>query len=62
MSGGYAKAPTETAAMSGPYKVVGEALETFASVISGLQIDEERLLSGVSKDGRRYHSSVPVRQ
>ena len=61
MSGGYARAPGDTAAMVGPYKVVGEALDCFASVLSGLTTSEDELLYAVSKDGRRYHSSVPQR-
>lgn len=62
MSGGYAKDAGETEAMRGPYRVVGEAIESFAAVLAGLTIDEDRLLLGVTKDGRQYHSSVPVRQ
>jgi hypothetical protein len=62
MSGGYARAPQETEAMRGPYRVVGEALESFAAVLSGLTIDESQLLCGITKDGRSYHSSVPQRQ
>jgi hypothetical protein len=62
MSGGYAREADKTEAMRGPYRVVGEALESFAAVLSGLTIDESQLLYGVTKDGRSYHSSVPQRQ
>lgn len=62
MSGGYARESDKIEAMRGPYRVVGEALESFAAVLSGLTIDEDQLLYGVTKDGRSYHSSVPQRQ
>lgn len=62
MSGGYARESDKTEAMRGPYRVVGEALESFAAILSGLTIDEDQLLYGVTKDGRSYHSSVPQRQ
>jgi hypothetical protein len=63
MSGGYAREPSKTVAMPGPYKVVGEALESFAAVLGGLlQVSEDKLLYGVARDGRRYHSSVPQRR
>lgn len=62
MSGGYARESDKTEAMRGPYRVVGEALESFAAILSGLTIDEGQLLYGITKDGRSYHSSVPQRQ
>jgi hypothetical protein len=62
MSGGYARKAGETAAMAGPYRVVGEALESFAAILAGLTIDEDKLLYSLTKEGRKYHSSVPVRQ
>lgn len=62
MSGGYARESDKAEAMRGPYRVVGEALESFAAILSGLTIDEDQLLYGVTKDGRSYHSSVPQRQ
>jgi hypothetical protein len=59
MSGGYARQAGETAATPGPYRVVGEALESFTAILSGLTIDEDKLLYSVTKEGRKYHSSVP---
>lgn len=59
MSGGYAREPEKVEAMRGPYRVIGEAMESFSAILAGvLRTGEESVHYATAKDGRRYHSSV----
>jgi hypothetical protein len=64
MSGGYARQPGETAPQAGPYRVIGEALDSFAAVLGGvLQETYEGANIRYTADGRKYlSSSARVRQ
>jgi hypothetical protein len=60
MSSGYAKGVDKAVAMPGPYKVVGEALEIFAAVLTGVlhPKDHGEFNYQFTADGRKYHSSM----
>jgi hypothetical protein len=61
MSGGYARAPGESEAMPGPYRLIGESLESFATVLSGAAQEHEGANFRFTKDGRKFLSStVPL--
>jgi hypothetical protein len=62
MSGGYAREAGSVEAMDGPYRVVGEALSSFAVVLTGvLQEHDEGRPNRFTPDGRPYLSMMPVR-
>lgn len=59
LSGGYAREAGKTEAMTGGYRVVGEALETFAAILAMGGLDDDAGLSyGHTKDGRRFLTSA----
>ena len=61
LSGGYARMPDKKEIKEGGYKVIGEALETFAAILAmGLE-DDKDLVYATTRDGRRFLSSMPVR-
>jgi hypothetical protein len=58
MSGGYARAPGESEAMSGPYRLIGEAIESFATVLSGGAQEREGTNFRFTEDGKKFLSSM----
>jgi hypothetical protein len=60
MGGGYAREPGKTEATPGPYRLIGEALESFAA-IAAAQMGDDAKPNAFTKDGRPYLSSLPKR-
>jgi hypothetical protein len=58
LSGGYAREPDKSEAMAGPYRLIGEALESFAA--SGMaDSGDEGKPNRVTPDGIPFLSSLP---
>jgi hypothetical protein len=58
LSGGYAREPDKSEATTGPYRLIGEALESFAA--SGMaDLEDEGKPNRLTPDGRPYLSSMP---
>jgi hypothetical protein len=58
LSGGYAREPDKTEATTGPYRLIGEALESFAaSAVAALENDDGRP-NRLTPDGRPYFSTA----
>jgi hypothetical protein len=55
LSGGYAREPDKSEAMPGPYRLIGEALESFAASSAALEDDDKP--NAFTKDGWPYFSS-----
>ena len=63
LSGGYARMPDKKEIKEGGYKVIGEALETFAAVLAMGDFDgEQNLIYATTRDGRRFLSSMPMKE
>ena len=59
MTGGYAREPDKTEAMPGGYRLIGEALESFAAVLAMGALDNDgEVVYAETKDGRRYISAA----
>jgi hypothetical protein len=60
LSGGYAREPDKTEATPGPYRLIGEPLESFAASAEASEGDRkhEAAFTRFTPDGRRYLSSV----
>jgi hypothetical protein len=57
LSGGYAREPDKSEAMPGPYRLIGEALESFAA--SGMaDLEDGGAPNRLTPDGRPYLSSL----
>jgi hypothetical protein len=60
LSGGYAREPDKSEVTPGPYRLIGESLESFsASAVSDLE--DEGKPNRLTPDGRPYLSSAPAR-
>jgi hypothetical protein len=58
LSGGYAREPDKSEAITGPYRLIGEALESFAA--SGMSdLEDEGKPNRFTPDGRPYLSCMP---
>jgi hypothetical protein len=60
LSGGYATEPGKTEAATGPYRLIGETLETFAAVAAADMGDDGKP-NAFTKDGRPFLSSMSNR-
>jgi hypothetical protein len=59
LSGGYAREPDKSEAMPGPYRLIGEALESFAA--SGMaDLEDEGKPNRLTPDGRPFLSCMPI--
>ena len=55
--------PDKKEIKEGGYKVIGEALETFAAVLAMGDFDgEQNLIYATTRDGRRFLSSMPMKE
>jgi hypothetical protein len=60
LSGGYAREPDKSEAMLGPYRLIGEALESFAASGMGGLEDEGGKPNKLTPDGKPYLSHMPI--
>jgi hypothetical protein len=62
LSGGYAREPGKSEPMPGAYRVVGEALESFAAILAMGLDDEQDVRYAVDRNGRKYMTSAGAKQ